>query len=213
MPARFDSEVRRRILRLAAQGMSRREIAEQVLCSTKTVWRVVRPFGGVYRAEWWVPSPSRLSLEERIEIKLGLERRESCAAIGRRLGRACSTITREIDQNGGRRRYRPMAAHERACRQARRPKATKLVSSPALCARVISDLEAWWSPEQIARQLRADFRAIQRCACRTKRSTGRCMCRAAVSYAANSLVACEPAVQPANRRAVRNDAVRSRAWS
>jgi IS30 family transposase len=154
----FGSEVRRQILRLAAQGLSRREIAAQVFCSTKTVYRVVRPFGGVYRAEQaWAPSPVRLALDERVEIKLGLERGESCAAIGRRLGRACSTITREIEHNGGRGGYRPMPAHERACRQARRPKATKLASSSALCARVVTDLEAWWSPQQIAQRLRVDF--------------------------------------------------------
>jgi transposase, IS30 family len=158
VPERFGGEVRRQILRLAAQGLSRREIAAQVLCSTKTVYRVVRPFGGVYRAESrWVPSPARLSLDERVEIKLGLERGESCAAIGRRLGRACSTITREIDHNRGRGGYRPMPAHQRAHDQTRRPKPTKLASSPALCARVRADLEAWWSPQQIAERLRSDY--------------------------------------------------------
>jgi IS30 family transposase len=50
-----------------------------------------------------------------------------------------------------------MAAHQRAGDAAARPKATKLASSAELCARVIADLEAWWSPEQIARRLAAEF--------------------------------------------------------
>jgi len=138
--------------------LSQREIAAQVLCSQMTVCRVVRPFGGVYRQErLWAPSPARLSLDDRIEIKLGLERGESFAAIGRRLGRACSTVSREVGHNGGRAGYQPMPAHEHADRQARRPKPTKLARSPELCARVISDLEAFWSPQQIAGRLRADF--------------------------------------------------------
>jgi IS30 family transposase len=50
-----------------------------------------------------------------------------------------------------------MAAHRRAAERARRPKLTKLASSVELCARVIADLEAWWSPEQIACRLADEF--------------------------------------------------------
>ena len=59
-------------------------------------------------------------------------------------------------RNGGRARYRPGAADERARRQARRPKPTKLAGCPALTAEVVAGLEQWWSPEEIARRLRAD---------------------------------------------------------
>ncbi|MCU1430850.1 MAG: integrase [Actinomycetia bacterium] len=155
---RFDRGVRRQIVGLAAQGRSQREIAATVTCSQMTVCRVLRPLGGVRRSDVvWEPSPQRLSLEERIEIRLGLERGESLAALGRRLGRATSTISRDVAANGGRDGYRPLAAHRRAAEQARRPKVTKLATHPDLCTRVIADLEAWWSPQQIARRLRHEF--------------------------------------------------------
>jgi IS30 family transposase len=67
-----------------------------------------------------------------------------------------STVSREVAANGGRDGYRPIAAHRRAFERARRPKATKLGSNPRLCARVVHELEALWSPEQIARRLVAD---------------------------------------------------------
>jgi IS30 family transposase len=96
-------------------------------------------------------------LEERVEIRVGLERGESFTAIAGRLGRAPSTVSREVHANGDRQRYAPVPAHQRACARARRPKPTKLRASPQLCARVIADLEAWWSPKQIACRLRAEF--------------------------------------------------------
>jgi IS30 family transposase len=96
-------------------------------------------------------------LEERVEIRVGLERDESFTAIGRRLGRAASTIAREVHANGGRTGYGPIAAQRRADECAARPKITKLAANPQLCARVAAELEAWWSPEQIARRLRDEF--------------------------------------------------------
>ena len=155
---RLDREVRREIVRLSARGLTHREIAAEVCRSHGAVQRVLAPLGGVWRSDsGWEPSPARLSLEERVEIRVGLERGESLTAIASRLGRAPSTISREVQANGGRCRYGPVRAHRRACAQARRPKPTKLVASPRLCARVIADLEAWWSPKQIARRLRREF--------------------------------------------------------
>ena len=156
---RLDRETRARVLRLRAQGLSQREIAAEVFRSQMSVCRVLKPMGGVYRpAE--VPSSGRsrrLSLPERVEIRGGLERDESFAAIGRRLERATSTISREVNANGGREAYGPIAAQLRADELAARPKATKLAANPRLCERVIADLEAWWSPEQIAQRLRDEF--------------------------------------------------------
>src|SRR5947199_209770 len=55
-----------------------------------------------------------------------------------------------------RRRWKRITvAHHGAWERARRPKVTKLASNPELCARVIADLEALWSPQQIAARLRA----------------------------------------------------------
>ncbi len=91
-----------------------------------------------------------------MEIRLGLERGESFAAIGRRIGRDRSTVCREVNANGGRDRYRPLAAHRRSLEQRRRPKPAKLTGG-ALCAEVTAGLEKLWSPQQIARRLRAEF--------------------------------------------------------
>src|SRR4051794_7696911 len=150
-------EVRREILRLSAKGLSQEAIAAQVDVAQRTVSNVVRPFGGVVRREMWTPSAGRLSLDERVNIKIWLEAGESFRDIGRRLERAPSTICREVGGAAGRRTYAPMAAHRRAYERARRPKATKLGSNPQLCARVVGDLEQLWSPAQIGIRLRTEF--------------------------------------------------------
>ncbi len=154
---RITPEKRRQIIRLAAQGATHREIAEAVDLSNGAIWMVVKPLGGVIRKEMWDPSESRLSLEERIEIKMGLTEDLSLRAIARRIGRHPSTVSREIRASGGRHGYRPTVAHRGARARARRPKLTKLARNPRLCARVVADLETLWSPQQIAKRLRAEF--------------------------------------------------------
>ena len=153
---RLDDNVRREIIRLAARGLSYSEILEQIDVSMGTVSNVLRPLGGVYRSEHWEPSVFRLSIEERVEIRVGLELGRSFTAIAGELGRSTSTISREVNTNGGRNRYRPFASHRRAFCQARRPKPAKL-SSPRLRERVVADLEKLWSPWQIARRLIEEF--------------------------------------------------------
>jgi len=154
---RVTPEVRREIIRLAAAGATRDEIRLRVDRSIGTVSNVLRPLGGVSRAEMWTPSAARLSAEERVEIRLGLERGWSLRRIAAAVGRSPSTVSREVAANGGRGRYAPMAAHRRAAGAARRPKPTKLAAVPALRERVVADLERLWSPEQIADRLRVEF--------------------------------------------------------
>lgn len=150
---KLSPEMRRQVMGWARQGLSYRQIAARVGLSAGGVAVVLRPLGGVIRAESLVVSGRRLRLDERVEIRLGLERGWSYRRIGAGLGRSASTICREVAANGGRDRYRPMRAHERAYQAARRPKATKLAQNPQLCARVIADLQAWMSPQQIAVRL------------------------------------------------------------
>jgi IS30 family transposase len=111
----------------------------------------------VLRKEQWECSAFRLSLAERIEIYIGLTLGWTFTAIAAEVWRAVSTISREVNHHGGRARYKPVAAHRAAEIAARRPKATKLAGNPELCERVVADLERLWSPQQIARQLRAEF--------------------------------------------------------
>jgi IS30 family transposase len=98
-----------------------------------------------------------LSLEDREEIAEGLAGGESFAVIGRRLGRATSTISREVNANGDRNRYRVFRADARAYDNARRPKVRKLDGNPKLAAVVTEMLVKRWSPQQIAARLRVEF--------------------------------------------------------
>ena len=102
------------------------------------------------------PAGLRLSLAERETIGLMAAGGESMRAIAREIGRDVSTISREMSRNGGRGRYRPLRAQLRAEREARRPQASKLATNPRLRERVEIDLQALYSPEQIAGRLRAD---------------------------------------------------------
>src|SRR5258707_541585 len=99
-------EVRRKVMRLAAQGRTYREILDEVDVSTGAITNVLRPLGGVIRRESLkVPTGLRLRVEERQSIWLGLQGGESLRAIARRLDRAPSTVSREIKANSGRVRY------------------------------------------------------------------------------------------------------------
>jgi IS30 family transposase len=104
----------------------------------------------------WSPGQTRLSLADREEISRGLAIGEQLRSVARRLGRAPSTISREVKANGGPSHYRAVMAHHRAYERARRPKTPKLVAGP-LCEQVTTWLEQWWSPEEIARRLRIEF--------------------------------------------------------
>ena len=92
----------------------------------------------------------QLSLVEREEISRGVAAGESLRVIGRRLGRAPSTISRELARNGGRRRYRAHRADRAAWQRARRPQGCKLASNEALRGVVEELLADRWSPQQIA---------------------------------------------------------------
>jgi IS30 family transposase len=154
---RITPEKRRQIIELAAKGATYHEILAQVDTSMGGIGLVLKPLGGVMRKEMWDPGGRRLSLEERIDIKLGLEQGLSLRAIARSLGRDPATVCREVKNNGGRLDYRPVTAQKAAAKKARRPKPTKLAANPRLLARVISDFEQLWSPEQIADRLHKEF--------------------------------------------------------
>jgi IS30 family transposase len=98
-----------------------------------------------------------LSLTEREEISRGVAAGASARRIAHQLGRAPSTISREIHRHGGRDRYRAEAADRVAWQAATRPKPCRLATHPALCAVVSAQLELDWSPEQIAAWLMTTF--------------------------------------------------------
>jgi IS30 family transposase len=101
--------------------------------------------------------PGSLSLVDREEISRGLVEGRSFRQLGRHLGRAPSTISREVARNGGRRAYRAARADERASDRARRPKPCQLAFNLALCKLVAGKLSGQWSPQQIAGWLKAQY--------------------------------------------------------
>jgi IS30 family transposase len=92
----------------------------------------------------------RLSLVEREEISRGLAAGLSLRVIAGQLGRAASTISREVNGDGGRRRYRALRADRGAWERASRPKPCKLAERPRLRDIVEGKLRRRWSPEQIS---------------------------------------------------------------
>jgi IS30 family transposase len=99
----------------------------------------------------------RLSLADRRSIENGCRAGITFSAIATVIGKAPSTVSREVGGKAGREAYRADLAQLRAETQALRPKATKLEANPALCQRVTVGLVALLSPEQIAGQLRREF--------------------------------------------------------
>ena len=118
------------------------------------IFHVLAAHGGVappQRTRSWLA----LTLTEREEISRGLAR--GCSLRGISVGRAPSTISREVRRHGGRARYRASLADARTWRRARRPKRCRLATSATLRALVAGKLAADWSPQQIAGWLKRTF--------------------------------------------------------
>src|SRR5882724_10397419 len=112
---------------MRAEGMTVADVARELGCSLRTVKRIAAGPGKREQHQTrWCPGERRLSLQEREEISVGLGRGDSFTAIAARLDRSTSTVSREVNANGGRGDYRAWRAHDRAYHQARRPKMAKL---------------------------------------------------------------------------------------
>jgi IS30 family transposase len=98
-----------------------------------------------------------LTLAEREEISRGIVAEQSIREIARVLGRAPSTVSREVRRNGGYARYRAVEADKSAWDRGRRPKRCKLALNWQLARLVAAKLKMNWSPEQIAGWLKAEY--------------------------------------------------------
>jgi IS30 family transposase len=139
-------------------GESLADIARALQREGARIYRVVEASGGV------APPPRRrsrlaLTTAEREDISRGIARGQTVRAMARTLGRAPSTISREIRRHGGRARYRAGRADRRAWRRTRRPKACRLATRRPLRTAVAGKLAQQWSPQQISHWLRRTFRS------------------------------------------------------
>jgi IS30 family transposase len=131
------------------QGESLHEIARLFDRHHTSVRGILAATGGIRpphrkRSRW------ALSLAEREEISRAVVAGHSTRAIAASLGRAPSTVSRELQRNGGRRAYRASQAEQAAWERARRPKRCKLAENRALACMVAKKLKLEWSPRQIA---------------------------------------------------------------
>ena len=102
-------------------------------------------------------SSRALTLAEREHISRGIVAGHSIRSIAATVGRAPSTVSREIQRNGGRHHYRASQADQAAWDRAHRPKPCKLVINRALAQIVAKKLRRCWSPEQIAGWLKQTY--------------------------------------------------------
>jgi IS30 family transposase len=138
-----------RVWELWGDGTSLRAVARKLRARPEYVRRYVTSTGGVKPAARR-RSQCCLSEREREEISRGLARGDSFRVIGAALGRSHTTVSREVNRNGGRERYRAHDADEAAWGRARRPKRCKLAVSCGLREVVEEKLELDWSPEEIS---------------------------------------------------------------
>ena len=130
-------------------GESMSSIGRAFNRESSSVFSVLSPSGGIQ------PPPRKrsklaLTLSEREEISRGLACQLSIRCIAAQLGRSPSTISREINRNGGLHSYRASQAEDAAWERAHRPKACKLATNFILRYNVARKLRSNWSPEQIA---------------------------------------------------------------
>jgi IS30 family transposase len=139
-----------------ARGATVGEAARVAGLSENTLWRRLAEEPVVVLRER-KPRAGALSLEERFEIQVGIRMGESDASIAACIGRHRGTVGREIKADGGRAHYNAALAQDRADQAARRPKARWWQERPWLWDHVVELLrEQTWSPESIARRLRAE---------------------------------------------------------
>jgi len=138
------------------KGESLQQIAQLFDRNHSSIQGILAATGGIR------PAPRRrsrwaLTLAEREEISRAVVTGHSIRSIAVQLGRAPSTISREIKRNGGQECYRASQADQSAWDRGRRPKTGKLAQNRALARIVAGKLQRRWSPEQVAGWLKRTY--------------------------------------------------------
>ena len=152
----YSEEVRDFIWDRYGEGESITSIGRRFDRPSSSIYLILSPSGGI-RPIKRRRSRLALTLEEREEISRGLVAQKSIRQIASQLNRSPSTISREINRNGGTVRYRASLADEEAWEKAKRPKPCKLKTHPLLVNFIEKKLRLKWSPEQISGWLQKTF--------------------------------------------------------
>ena len=138
------------------KGESLQQIAQLFDRNHSSIQGILAATGGIRppprsRSRW------ALTLAEREEISRAVVAGQSMRSIAAQLGRAPSTVSREIKRNGGQEGYRASRADQAAWDRGRRPKAGKLAANRVLARLVAGKLRLQWSPEQVAGWLKRTY--------------------------------------------------------
>lgn len=144
------------------QGQTLHQIAGMFDRHHGSIRQILAETGGIRPPERRRSSLA-LTLAEREEISRAVVAGFSIRAIATILGRAPSTVSREIKRNGGQERYRASQADQAAWDRAHRPKRCKLAENRALAHIVAGRLQLQWSPEQIAGWLKHTYPSDETC--------------------------------------------------
>jgi IS30 family transposase len=156
-PGRLTKKIESELWRRWKAGETLADIAAAMSQHTVTLFAVVKRHGGIVPRER-CRSPRSLSLAEREEISRGLSAGRSIREIARSMGRAVSSISREIARNSGHRWcYRAHVSERRAWDRALRPKRCHLAENPLLARIIAQKLQQDWSPQQISGWLAREF--------------------------------------------------------
>jgi transposase, IS30 family len=138
------------------KGESLNEIARLFDRHHPSIQRILSETGGIRPAKRY-RSRLALTLVEREEISRGVVAGNSIRSIAAVLGRSPSTVSREINRNGGLSQYHASPSDKAAWDRAHRPKICKLVENRSLACIVARKLQLEWSPEQIAGWLKHTY--------------------------------------------------------
>ena len=144
------------------QGWTLHQIARLFDRAHTSVRGVLAQAGGI-RPPRRTRSAIALTLPEREEISRAMAEGQSMRSIAAQLGRAPSTVSRELRRNGGQAAYRASGADSAAWTRALRPKCSKLARDRALAKIVTDKLRMLWSPEQIAGWLKHAYPHDESC--------------------------------------------------
>lgn len=137
------------------KGESLSEIGRAIGKHPGSIYGVISARGG-FAPRRRTRSTRSLSTEEREEISRGVAAGRSIREIASIIGRSPSTVSRELNRNGGRQEYRAADADRRAWNRARRPRLCRLELDATLRRVVTSKLQLDWSPEQISGWLKVE---------------------------------------------------------